>query len=61
MQEFSEREPALYMENRSEKMLRQIPEGYVTLHIAILKQEKQAQGKDCIQNYILLCSPGKWK
>lgn len=38
------------MENRSEKMLRQIPEGYVTLHIAILKKEKQAQGKDCRQN-----------
>lgn len=48
------------MENRSETMLRQIPDGYLTLHIAILKEEKQAQGKDCRQNRILFRPPGKW-
>lgn len=35
--------------------------GSLTLHIERLKEEKQAQGKDCGQNYILLSPPGKWK
>jgi len=33
----------------------------LTLHIEGLKEEKQAQGKDCTQNYVLLSPPGKWK
>lgn len=42
-------------------MLRQMSESSSALHIERLKEEKQAQGKECRQNYILLSPPGKWK